>query len=352
MAAKKNVVFIVKYFYPITRPSGISSFLYELCEQLAKEMNLTVISYKYHQENLDSYDHQGYKILKVNSPFPIRSARVAKKLEADIVVYFSGLYKLPLFILYMILNKITLGKATESYLCQCTHFARPIPKIIKPLLQSYDKILATHSDIVRNFSELVDKKAFYLPPGVDFTKLDNIEAVEKSEKFRIGFFGHFTHRKGVDILIDSFLKIDDKNIELLLAGGGKLPENYNKITQSHRNITVLGYHRNIKSYIKSCDLIVLPYRDSKSILGFAQSALEAMYFKVPIIASNVSAVAPLIKNSYDGYIFQDRKDLRAKILALKNNPQLLKKLGENAHLTIKNDFSIQETVKYFKKIIK
>jgi len=66
---KKTVVFIIKYFYPAKRISGIISFLLNLCKYLSEELDLVVITSRTSKNEKTLYHHEGYKIIKINLLF-------------------------------------------------------------------------------------------------------------------------------------------------------------------------------------------------------------------------------------------------------------------------------------------
>ena len=66
-----------------------------------------------------------------------------------------------------------------------------------------------------------------------------------------------------------------------------------------------------------------------------------MYGKKPIIASNCKPQAKIINNFKCGLIYNDNEDLIQKIIFLINNPDLIKKMGQNGynnlHMSYNND---------------
>ena len=347
---KKKVVFIVKYFYPIKRPSGITSFLYDLCNNIASDLDLSVISSKYTKQDKKIYHHLGYTIYKVGFPFPLQSALVAKKLKPDLVITFSGIYQPPM-LPYFFPGKVFLT-GLKNYFCQCTHFSGKMNQILTHYLNSYQKIIGLHPAITDKLKKITHQKVSTILPGIDFKRLDNVLPKKKENALRIGFFGHFTQRKGADILVETFLKLKDKNAELILAGDhGPLKEKFLKLAQTHANLKILDYQDDIFSWIKSCDFVVFPFRTSASILGIARGAQEAMYMGIPVIGSNVACLNTLVKDNVNGFIFDDENDLLKKMKILINNPDLRKKLSYQSHLEIKNNYSIEKTKEEFLKLI-
>ncbi|MEM1138114.1 MAG: glycosyltransferase family 4 protein [Bacteroidota bacterium] len=82
------------------------------------------------------------------------------------------------------------------------------------------------------------------------------------------------------------------------------------------------------------------------IEGLSQSLLEAMYMKVPVIATNAAGNPDLITNGEDGLLFKDRdsKELAKKIEQLFQDSALREKLRNNGFETVSERFSIDNTL--------
>lgn len=359
---KKKIVFIIKYFYPIQRISGITNFLYEFCCNIAPKIHLTVIASKCHNDDRDEIKEKGFTIKKVGKAgildsflFYINSALVARKMKADTIVFFSGLTKNYEFLTLLVFNRILLYNQ-ECYFCQCNHYGTFPSKIFyfiySSIFSSYRQLLGMHPKIVDILKSFAQKKVTYLSPAINAKKLNKVRATEKGNKFRIGFFGHFVGDKGADVLLDYFIKKRDFDAELILAG--EKGEIYNEIlysTSKNKNIKLLEHRKDVKSWIKSCDVIVLPYRTSREILGISLTALEAMYFGVPVIGYNTDCLNVLIKNGINGFLFENQNDLQKKIKLMFTNLKLREKIGKEAHRTVKEHYSINIPCSEFIKVI-
>ena len=350
---RKRVAIVVKYFFPIKRPSGISNFLFELADKLSNKVDLSIVSYKYQKDDIDIYDYQNYKIYKVKKPYPINAALLAKKIKPDIVLIFSGIHQ-PIFTaIYFGLLSFLVGKKQKIF-CQATNYSKNIHKwYYNIFLKQFNNIIATNQEMHRQYRE-IGCKSNLITPGVNLRNLDNAlqNKVNKSAKIRIGFFGHFSKIKGSDRLLDAFLKIDPDNAEVIFAGGkGILKEKIENIAKKDKRIKIIKWQENVFPTIASCDFIVLPYLGSGSILGYSQSALEAMYLKVPVIGTPTPALEPIIKNGYNGYIVNNDNELEEKIRFLIGHHGKINELGENARKYIIYNFDIQKIANEYLELI-
>ena len=192
-----------------------------------------------------------------------------------------------------------------------------------------------------------------ITPGVNSAALNQkILEVNKSQKVRIGFFGHFYQIKGPDRLLNAFLKINPRKAEVIFAGGdGPLKDLIKEQTEKDSRIILVGWQKSIIPTIASCDLVVLPYRSSDSVLGHSQAALEAMSLEIPVIGTKTPSLEFLIKDGYNGYIVKNDEELTEKLQYLIDDPAKRKELGINARRTIINNFDIKKIAKDYLNLL-
>ncbi len=351
---RKKVVIIVKYFYPVKRPSGISSFVYELANILAQAVDLSVISYKKEADNKNEYFHNNYKIYKTNSPFPTEASKIANAIGPETIIIFSGIYQPLKTMLYFGLTLLTL-KRKKVVFCQATNYnTEKLPRYYKFFLKRFDSIIATNKHMSEQYERL-GIKALTVTPGVNIATIESLagNTVKRNKTIRIGFFGHFYRIKGPDRLMKAFMSINPNNAELVFAGGdGDVKDEILAIAKKDRRIKIVDWQENIFPHLAACDILVLPYRDSYSVLGYSQAALEAMALSVPVIGTPTPSLEFLIKNGYNGYIVKSDHELKDRLEYLINKPEKISALGSNARLTIVQDYEIKNIAKeYLNKVI-
>lgn len=339
---RKKVAILVKYFYPVKRPSGISSFVYELAKTMAREVDLTVISYKREDDNKSEYSHDGYKIFKVKKPFPIKSAKLVNKIGPDSVIVFSGIYQPLKTMLYFGLISFLI-KAKNQVFCQATNYnTERLPNAFKTFLRMFKTIVSANEHIAEQYKR-IGVESTVIPPAVNISSIENLiqERIKKPKNMRIGFVGHFYDIKGPDRLLKAFLKVDPDNADVIFSGGdGPEKSKIEQIAKTDSRVSIIGWKENLMPYIKSCDVLALPYRNSYSVLGTAQSALEAMALSIPVIGTKTPSLQFLIRDGYNGYIIKDDSELEEKLRYLLNNPEKARELGRNARQTIEENFEI------------
>ena len=85
--------------------------------------------------------------------------------------------------------------------------------------------------------------------------------------------------------------------------------------------------------------------------AFPLSVLEAMFCKLPVVSSNIEGVMEVI-DSQVGFThsLNNSNEFRASIIALSNNSQMRKQMGENAHKMIIDRFSVKKMSKKYRKL--
>jgi glycosyltransferase involved in cell wall biosynthesis len=150
--------------------------------------------------------------------------------------------------------------------------------------------------------------------GCDFTRIDNLvtannpSLLPKDKPLRIGTIADLSERKGIIYLLEavSLLPADLlAQIEVVIVGDGPQKE---QLLQKTRNlkldhvINFVGYVSNPYSYLKSFDLFILPSLSE----GLPVCLVEAMYLKVPVIATDVQGSREILNKSLNGCLIQPR----------------------------------------------
>ena len=80
---------------------------------------------------------------------------------------------------------------------------------------------------------------------------------------------------------------------------------------------------------------------------FGRVIVEAMAMELTVISTNVGGPKEIISDGEDGYLIVqgDPKILADKIIYLIENPEVRRKIGKNASITVKNRFDIKITTK-------
>ena len=138
--------------------------------------------------------------------------------------------------------------------------------------------------------------------GVDVDFFKAMKKTEENKNFRFLFMGRLLYDKGINELIDAFIRLNDKikNVELFLLAkfddgnpSSIKKELMNKWLEDYPNIHHKEACDDVRPYIANADAIVLPsYRE-----GMPKSVLEAMAMGKAIIVSDVAGCRQTIGNT-------------------------------------------------------
>ena len=147
--------------------------------------------------------------------------------------------------------------------------------------------------------------------------------------------------KAVHILVK-----DGINVSCIIAGGGPLKQNLEKMTEKmnlNHCVKFAGNSYRAPGLILAGDLVVL----CSAKEGLPRSLLEAMVLEKPVVATDVAGTRELVVDGQTGYLVPlgDSDRLAEKIKYLINNESLQKKFGaagRNRVLQHHNDIKISQ----------
>jgi len=207
-----------------------------------------------------------------------------------------------------------------------------------------------------------ENKIKVLSLGVDFTSLKvtkNSDEIKKEFNISpstkiVGCVSTFRKLKRIDRLITSFAKLLAKypevDCELLLVGDGAERENLERLVSKYHieaKVIFAGLRNDVPNFLNVINVFVLP----SEFENFPISIIEAMYFKIPVVAFEGSGGAEeIVKNSEGGLLIKNEEELADKMGYLLNNPAEGRKIGENGFIYAFNNCSIDIFSKKIKEV--
>ncbi len=229
------------------------------------------------------------------------------------------------------LNNVSLAKAVE-----------------KQVLGKADAILAVSSQLANYLvaSGIERRKIHVIPNGADteiFEAAPSRKECRKSvgfrEEFVIGFVGSLKRWHGVDILLTAFESFADRfpNVRLVVIGTGPEEETLRQETASSqfsRQIFLTGAvpHSEIPAYLRSFDVAVAPFRNTKNFYFSPIKLFEYMAAGLPIVASGIGQLEQVIEDGQDGLLFEAEspQSLTMRLEELYHSKPLRQRLADNA----------------------
>jgi len=162
-----------------------------------------------------------------------------------------------------------------------------------------------------------------------------------SDHFVIGHAAAFTREKGQDIALEAALLLAPSfpNARMLLAGDG--PERSGLAARASGSVQLPGFLEDLDEFYAALDLYIMPSRSE----GWGLTALRAMAFGLPVIASNVGGLPELVEHGKSGWLAPPDSSLALAdvIVDAASDLARLGDFGRNARRRA-SQFSIERTV--------
>lgn len=222
------------------------------------------------------------------------------------------------------------------------------------VVSNTEKVWATNYKIVK------PKKLKNINNAIDFTEyplLCEDESTKRNMGFNddsiiVGAIGRLVEQKDWLTYIYAAKEIVQHfpDVLFLIVGDGYLYHDLKETIKDlnlEGNVIITGYHSEVNKVYSVMDVFV-----STSLWeGLPYVLLEAMWFKKPIVATNLG-YQNIICDNENGFLVEvkDYKILASKIQELIMNKALSKDMGERGHHLVKSNFSFHEFVKKHESI--
>ncbi|MEW5804402.1 MAG: glycosyltransferase [bacterium] len=235
--------------------------------------------------------------------------------------------------------------------------------MIKFVLSRCDYLCAT-SWALKNEAEKYTKKEITLTPfGVDCQKLKPVLPGNCDDAFCIGTIKSLEDCYGIDILIDAFGVLVNRNrgkkLKLMIVGEGSLRKTLEEMAKNlglADKVKFIGKveHSLVPAYLNQIDVFVaLSRRES-----FGVAVLEASACGIPVVVSNVGGLPEVVEDGHTGIIVPP-DDRNAAAIALEKimlNSQLRLNLGAAGREFVLKKYdwnsNVTQMVKLYNEILK
>ena len=218
--------------------------------------------------------------------------------------------------------------------------------------------LGVPPDAITRLPNGVDTDRFTPLTAEQRTSLRTEKRLEEEEQVLL-FSGRLVHRKGLDLVLDSWPAISTAypGAHLWILGNGTNQEEavegklkQRVLTEELPHIHWLGETREPESFLQSADVFVFPSRRE----GFSNTLLEAMACALPTVASNIGGNTDVMIDGANGLLFpSDNADLlEEKLLSLLGSEDERKRLEEQAREDVIRDYSIASIAQRYAELYK
>lgn len=206
--------------------------------------------------------------------------------------------------------KRTILLIVEWVTCMCATRVYPNSIGLRDFLIEVVRVPENRLRVLGNgTSNGVDTKYFKLTPSISRKSVALQHDFGLNACFTFVFIGRIVRDKGVEELIDAFVKLTDEkpNVRLLIVGQEEpvtdpLSLRTKGLLQANKKIISAGYIDDIRPILGFSDCLVLPsYRE-----GFPNVVLQAGCMGVPSIVSNINGCNEIITHGCNGFIVEPK----------------------------------------------
>lgn len=188
------------------------------------------------------------------------------------------------------------------------------------------------------------RKHFTIYNCVEIPETLENKSFSNRNSLTIGVVSRLSREKGIDVLIDAMPQILSAiaDIRLMIVGDGeereRLQDQVSRLKIDHA-VTWMGLRpkEDLPDLYRQMDVVVIPSRFE----GFGLTAIEAMRFGCPVIASNVDGLREIVVHVETGLLYESENTeaLTVAAIELLNNPDLRMQMSNNGYERVQKNFS-------------
>ncbi len=209
----------------------------------------------------------------------------------------------------------------------------------KSMQEEFEQFTKTKSTVIYNYAK---------PVICDLDKINHINIIKRNNKFiNFGIVGTLITAKGIEDAIKGFSNFSKnyKNVRLCIYGDGKMKKIYEKLAKSlipENQYKFYGYLEKKTEIYKNISVLIHPSFSE----GTSRAVLEALSMHIIVIHRSIKGSDELIKNGFNGYLFDNYKDLN---ICLEKSFNKIKKFEINENKDIEYFLPYKYRLKYFKE---
>lgn len=304
-----------------------------------------------------------YEIVKNNAKaighhfFGIRNPDLINSLELfqpSAILVYGWSYESHLKCIRYFSGKVPIWFRGDSTLLDSKHL---LTKIVRKLFLTW---VYKHIDIAFYVGEankayfeamgFPKKKLIFAPHAIDNDRFGQIRRVEAlalrkslgidENEILILFAGKFEHKKNPKLLLNTFLQINQSNVQLLFIGNGALEQELKQLASTSvakNRIHFMDFQNQnvIPVFYQACDLFCLPSCGPGETWGLTVNEVMAAG-KAILVSDKAGCSCDLVQEGKNGYTFEseNENELKRKLeIILKQD---LKEMGNYSYKTIQN----------------
>jgi len=216
-------------------------------------------------------------------------------------------------------------------------------------IRSYlsDFIITINDEMKAYFPNKKQQQLIPLGLDTDYYSPEHFPDKAYDGVFKIITVANLVAVKGIEVLIDAVLALDNPNIVLTVLGDDRseyavnLKQKVKSLNQGDR-IVFLGKHTDVRPFLATSDLYVIPTLNEGRKEGMPMALVEAMSMCLPVLGSAISGINFVLKD-FPEHLFEASKSqqLAAKInLLYQKSSEERKRIGAGLRNYTVQNFSM------------
>lgn len=240
------------------------------------------------------------------------------------------------------LSKRLIYDIEDNALIEKSSEINPFIKIVKStgktkyLIKTADHVI-TSSPFLNDYCLGINKKkaCTYISSSVDTDRFLPINTYSNERKVTIGWTGTFSSKRYLDTLRNVFLELK-KRRDFRLRVIGNFQYDFPGI-----DLEVIPWTKEKEiEDLQGIDIGVYPLVQNNWVLSKSGlKAIQYMAFGLPTVATNVGTTPRIIRQMENGWLVKTDEEWVDALETLINNPDLRRKIGEAARITVLENYS-------------
>jgi len=220
-------------------------------------------------------------------------------------------------------------------------FVKPLFSIIERAgVKKVDKLIVADETYVGYFKDMGYEDAVSISNFKELRR-DEFTAPER-EMFTLCYLGVLSKSRFITELIDVVKDLD--GVRLVIGGAGALSAAVKEASDNLENVEFLGRipQQDVIPLTETCHCVVcmIDPSDYNNRIASANKQFEAMVAARPVIATLGTRSGKITKETKSGLVIgYSKEELRAAIIKLRDNPDLIKKFGTQALKAAKEKYN-------------
>lgn len=209
--------------------------------------------------------------------------------------------------------------------------------------------------LLKNNKRLMDGKIRVVKNGIEFESFNSRREKYERKTVVLGVSARLEKVKRVSDLIDVIdilVKKYKLDVKFLICGEGEereaLEKKVNEI-KLEKKIIFEGFKKDIVPFLNSIDIFLF----ASEMEGLSNSIMEAMALGKPVVCYDISSMPELVRERVNGFLIPpfDIEKFAERVNELIEDKILREEMGESAVKIVKEEFSMENTMKNYEKLV-